>query len=196
MKGDAIGKAEKAEIVKKVARFTGLGEDYLDKANLRLRLFQLMQELQRNRGLTTSRLDARFAGPTYNLIGEAADYDPQDTAISGAFVGALNTYIREERKFGQDKKYKPAQTLTEIAGTGSTRATIWLFPRLPKRRAGPGASPDFQSVPESGSRRRYLRSGNTVYGSGIHGRPHGLAGKHPKEHLAPVLRSGPHDVPA
>lgn len=108
MKGDALSKAEKAEIVKKLARFTGLGEDYLDKANLRVRLFQFMQELQRNRGLTTGRLDARFAGPTYNLIGEAADYDPQDTAISGAFVGAFNTYIREELKFGQDKTYKPA----------------------------------------------------------------------------------------
>jgi len=108
MKGDALSKAEKAEIVGKVARFTGLSEDYLDKANLRVRLFQFMQELQRNRGLTTGRLDARFAGPTYNLIGEAADYDPQDTAISGAFVGAFNTYIREELKFGQDKTYKPA----------------------------------------------------------------------------------------
>lgn len=106
MKGDALSKAEKAEIAKKVARFTGLSEDYLEKANLRVRLFQFMQELQRNRGLTTGRLDARFAGPTYNLIGEAADYDPQTTAISGAFVGAFNTYIREELKFGQDKKYR------------------------------------------------------------------------------------------
>jgi carboxypeptidase C (cathepsin A) len=103
MKGDELSKAEKAEIAKKVARFTGLSEDYLEKANLRVRLFQFMQELQRNRGLTTGRLDARFAGPTYNLIGEAADYDPQETAISGAFVGAFNTYIREELKFGQEK---------------------------------------------------------------------------------------------
>jgi carboxypeptidase C (cathepsin A) len=71
MKGDALGAAEKAEIARKVARFTGLGEDYLVKANLRVRLFQLMRELQRGRGLTTGRLDARFAGPTYNLIGEA-----------------------------------------------------------------------------------------------------------------------------
>jgi carboxypeptidase C (cathepsin A) len=108
MKGDALSAANKAEIAKKVAHFTGLSEDYLEKANLRVRLFQFIQELQRNRGLTTGRLDARFAGPTYNLIGEAADYDPQETAISGAFIGAFNTYIREELKFGQDKKYKPA----------------------------------------------------------------------------------------
>jgi len=108
MKGDALSNAEKAVIAKKVARYTGLSEDYLIKANLRVRLFQFMQELQRNRGLTTGRLDARFAGPTYNLIGEAADYDPQETAISGAFVGAFNSYVREELKFGQDKTYKPA----------------------------------------------------------------------------------------
>jgi carboxypeptidase C (cathepsin A) len=108
MKGDALTAAEKSDIARKVSRFTGLSEDYLVKANLRVRLFQFMQELQRNRGLTTGRLDARFAGPTYNLIGEAADYDPQETAISGAFIGAFNTYIREELKFGLDKKYKPA----------------------------------------------------------------------------------------
>jgi len=108
MKGDTISAEEKSAVAKKVARFTGLSEDYLVKANLRVRLFQFMQELQRDRGLTTGRLDARFAGPTYNLIGEAADYDPQETAISGAFVGAFNSYLREELKFGQDKTYQVA----------------------------------------------------------------------------------------
>jgi len=108
MKGDTISAEEKSAVAKKVARFTGLSEDYLVKANLRVRLFQFMQELQRDRGLTTGRLDARFAGPTYNLIGEAADYDPQETAISGAFVGAFNAYLREELKFGQDKTYQVA----------------------------------------------------------------------------------------
>ena len=108
MKGDTISAEEKAAVAKKVSRFTGLSEDYLVKANLRVKLFQFMQELQRDRGLTTGRLDARFAGPTYNLIGEAADYDPQETAISGAFVGAFNAYLREELKFGQDKSYQVA----------------------------------------------------------------------------------------
>jgi len=108
MKGDGLTSAEKSEVARKISRFTGLGEDYLVKANLRVRLGQFMQELQRSRGLTTGRLDARFSGPTYDLIGEAAEYDPQETAISGAFIGAFNTYVREELKFGQDKKYKPA----------------------------------------------------------------------------------------
>jgi carboxypeptidase C (cathepsin A) len=194
MKGDALSAADKAEIAKKVARFTGLSEDYLEKANLRVRLFQFMQELQRNRGLTTGRLDARFAGPTYNLIGEAADYDPQETAISGAFIGAFNTYIREELKFGQDKKYKPAADFDGNRGLETRRQRFRIFPRLTKRGARPSAGHGFESAPEGGSRRRDLRPGHAVHGSGIHRGPHGPPRKHPQEHLAPVLRSRPHDV--
>ena len=91
MKGDNLSDAEKSEIAKKMSRYTGLSEDYLVKANLRVNLIQFMKELQRSRGLTTGRLDARFSGPTYDLLGEFAEYDPQDTAISGAFVAAFNS---------------------------------------------------------------------------------------------------------
>jgi carboxypeptidase C (cathepsin A) len=108
MKGGTLSVAEKAEVAKKLSRFTGLGEDYLVKANLRVNLTQFMKELQRSRGLTTGRLDARFSGPTYDLLGEFAEYDPQETAISGAFVAAFNGYVREELKFGQDKTYRVA----------------------------------------------------------------------------------------
>jgi carboxypeptidase C (cathepsin A) len=106
MKGDTLTAAEKSDIAKKLERFTGLSEDYLVKANLRVNLFQFMKELQRSRGLTTGRLDARFSGPTYDLLGEFAEYDPQETAISGAFVAAFNSYVRDELKFGQDKSYR------------------------------------------------------------------------------------------
>lgn len=108
MKGDALSDSEKADIAKKMARYTGLSEDYLVKANLRVNLFQFMKELQRSRGLTTGRLDARFSGPTYDLLGEFAEYDPQETAISGAFVAAFNSYVREDLKFGADKTYQVA----------------------------------------------------------------------------------------
>src|SRR5712691_10473628 len=108
MKGAALSATEKAEVAKKLARFTGLGEDYLAKANLRVNLFQFMKELQRSRGLTTGRLDARFSGPTYDLLGEFAEYDPQETAISGAFVAAFNGYVRQDLKFGADQSYHVA----------------------------------------------------------------------------------------
>lgn len=106
LKGDTLSDADKAAVAKKLSRFTGLSEDYLIKSNLRVRLSRYMQELQRSRGLTTGRLDARFSGPTYDLIGSSANYDPQEAATNGAFVAAFNTYLREDLKFGQDKTYR------------------------------------------------------------------------------------------
>jgi len=105
LKGDTISAADKSAIAKKMERFTGLSEDYILKSNLRVKLPQFMQELQRSRGLTTGRLDARFAGPMYSLISDSAEYDPQSTAITGAFVAAFNMYVREDLKFGQDRDY-------------------------------------------------------------------------------------------
>src|SRR6267378_2109308 len=105
MKGSNLGEAEKAAVAKRLSRFTGLGEDYLLKANLRVNLPQFMKELQRSRGLTTGRLDARFSGWSYDLLGEFAEYDPQDTSITGPFTAAFNNYVRDELKFGQDKVY-------------------------------------------------------------------------------------------
>lgn len=105
MKGENLSDAEKAEIAKKVSRFTGLSEDYLVKADLRVNLPQFMVELQRGRKLSTGRLDARFSGPTQDLLAEYADYDPQSTAVEGAFVAAFNDYVREDLKFGKDLTY-------------------------------------------------------------------------------------------
>jgi carboxypeptidase C (cathepsin A) len=105
MKGSRLSVSEKTEIAKKLSRYIGLSEDYLVKANLRVKLFQFMEELQRARGLTTGRLDARYSGFTYNLLAENADYDPQSAAITGAFTAAFNSYVRDELKFGQDKPY-------------------------------------------------------------------------------------------
>jgi carboxypeptidase C (cathepsin A) len=105
MKGSRLGDAEKSAVAKKLARYTGLNEDYLGKANLRVNLPQFMKELQRTRGLTTGRLDARFSGWSYDLLGEYAEYDPQDVAITGAFTAAFNNYVRDELKFGKDMDY-------------------------------------------------------------------------------------------
>jgi len=105
MKGTRLSAPEKAEVAKRLSQYTGLSEDYLVKANLRVNLPQFMKELQRSRGLTTGRLDARFSGASVDLLGEYADYDPQDTSITGPYAAAFNTYVREELKFGQEKTY-------------------------------------------------------------------------------------------
>jgi len=104
-KGAELGSSEKAAVAKKLSYFTGLSEDYLVKADLRVNLGQFMAELQRSRGLTTGRIDARFTGYTYDLLEENAQGDPEGPAVGGAFTALLNQYNHDELKFGKDKIY-------------------------------------------------------------------------------------------
>jgi carboxypeptidase C (cathepsin A) len=113
MQGSKLDAGEKTRVLQKLARFTGLSEDYLSKANLRVDLRQFMAELQRSHGLVTGRLDARFSGPAFDLLGENASYDPLQTAVFGAFVSTFNQYVRNDLKFGSDQTY---QLLNESAG--------------------------------------------------------------------------------
>ena len=106
MKGSKLTAAETADIAKKLSAFTGLSEDYLIKADLRVALPQFDAELQRSRGLVIGRYDARYSGYTYDLLTENSEFDPSFTAVVGAFTAAFNGYVRDELKFGQDKTYK------------------------------------------------------------------------------------------
>ncbi len=106
MKGGKLDAAEKARVLQKLVHFTGLSEDYLTKANLRVNAFQFMAELQRSSGLVTGRLDARFTGYAFDRLSEQMEYDPLSTSVFGAFVSSFNRYIRDDLKFGQGQDYK------------------------------------------------------------------------------------------
>ncbi len=107
MKGSRLSQAERADIAKKLSHFTGLSEDYLLKADLRVALPQFTAELQRSRGLVTGRLDSRFSGTNPDPLSEFGFSDPQSDAVSPAFVAAFNSYVRNELKFGEGKRYEP-----------------------------------------------------------------------------------------
>ena len=110
MKGSNLSATEKSDIAKKLSRFTGLNEDYLIKADLRVALPQFQAELQRSRGLTVGRYDGRYSGPTYDLLTEYAEFDPSFSGVLGAFTAAFNSYVRSELKFGGDQTYRVLPT--------------------------------------------------------------------------------------
>jgi len=136
MKGSNLSQAETADIARKLSAFTGLSEDYLIKADLRVTLPQFDAELQRSRGIVIGRYDARFMGSTYDLLTENSEFDPSYTAVVGAFTAAFNSYVREDLKFGQDKTYK---VLPEEPG----RNWDW--------RHNPGPGGFFPSAPNVGN---------------------------------------------
>jgi carboxypeptidase C (cathepsin A) len=118
MQGDNLSSAQRDAIVKKLAAYTGLSEEYIRKADLRVSSPQFRAELLRGRDLNTGRLDARYSGPMLDMLTEYAEGDPQSQAVSGAFTAAFNDYLHSELKFGQDMRY-------EILGGKAASAWNW-----------------------------------------------------------------------
>lgn len=104
-KGQKLPAAERAQVRTQLARYTGLSEDYLEKADLRVVPGRFYKELLRDRGLTVGRLDARYTGKDYDNAGENPDNDPSFYGIDAGYTAAMNAYAREDLKFQTPKQY-------------------------------------------------------------------------------------------
>ncbi len=104
--GSELSPADKRAVAEKLHQYTGLSVDYILKADLRIDGGEFRQTLQDDLGLTTGRLDTRFSGPDIDPLSQRADYDPQSTALSSAYVSAFNEYARKELRYGEGKDFK------------------------------------------------------------------------------------------
>jgi carboxypeptidase C (cathepsin A) len=107
LQGSELTDARKQAVAEKLHNYTGLPVAYLLKANLRVSGGQFSKELQTDEDTTTGRLDSRYQGPDFDPLSESADYDPQSNAISSAYTTAINSYMRNDLKFGAQWTYKP-----------------------------------------------------------------------------------------
>jgi carboxypeptidase C (cathepsin A) len=108
LQGSELSETQKQATATKLHEYTGLPVDLLMKANLRVSGGIFSKNLQDPQGLTTGRLDTRYAGPHLDPLSEEAEYDPQSAAISSAYTTAINEYMRAELKYGQNQTYKPS----------------------------------------------------------------------------------------
>jgi len=129
--GSELSASERAAIAQKLHEYTGLPLDYIVKADLRIDGGEFRQNLQGEGGLTTGRLDSRFSGPDIDPLSQRAEYDPQSTALSSAYVSAFNDYARKELHYGEGKIFKPSiQTFR-----------TWNFAHQLPGQQGPALSP-------------------------------------------------------
>lgn len=106
MQGAALPAADRAQVIKNLSRFTGLSEDYIDRADLRVHDQEFMKELLRGERLTVGRYDSRRTGQDRDSVGDTPDYDPSYSAVLGPFTATLNDYVRTELKFKSDLPYE------------------------------------------------------------------------------------------
>ncbi len=106
LEGDRLTAERRKETAAKVARYSGLSPDYVERTNLRIDIFRFVKELLRDEGKTVGRLDTRFTGRDLDAVGESFEYDPSSASLGGPYVAAVNDYIRRELGFEVDLIYE------------------------------------------------------------------------------------------
>ena len=106
LQGDLLPTDERREIAERVARYTGLSTEFVERSNLRILLGRFRKELLREKELHVGRLDSRFTGHDLDASGADPEYDPSMTAVSIGYIALMNDHIRRDLEFETDLVYE------------------------------------------------------------------------------------------
>jgi carboxypeptidase C (cathepsin A) len=106
LQGDRLPADRRREVAAKLARYTGLSPEYVERTNLRIDLYRYLKELLRDRGRTVGRLDSRFTGTDLDSAGEHVEYDPSSASLDGPYAAAINDYLRRDLGYEEDAVYE------------------------------------------------------------------------------------------
>lgn len=106
LRGDTLAAGDRAALARRLASYTGLSADYIERCHLRVGIHRFVKELLRAERRTAGRLDSRFTGIDRDAAGEGFEYDPSYAFIQGPYTGLLNDYVRRELRFESDLPYE------------------------------------------------------------------------------------------
>jgi carboxypeptidase C (cathepsin A) len=104
-KGDAITPEERQKIIDQMARYTGLNQQLIDNANLRVDVVKFTHNLLLDQKVRVGRLDGRFTGPDPEGLLDTEFYDPTQSAILPPYTSVFNNYVRTELGYQSDMPY-------------------------------------------------------------------------------------------
>ena len=105
VRGESLTPDERRDAVRNLARFAGLSEEYVDRADLRVPLGRFAEELLRSENRVIGRYDARYTGYVRDRLSLGMEYDPSMEAVAGAFSATFNNYVRAELNYKTDLLY-------------------------------------------------------------------------------------------
>jgi carboxypeptidase C (cathepsin A) len=106
LQGDNLTIERRKEVAQKLAYYSGISSDYIERTNLRISPYNYSKELLAKENKVVGRFDARLLGGSVNALAEYSGYDPSMDAIFSAFTGAFNEYVRKDLKWAKDDEYR------------------------------------------------------------------------------------------
>lgn len=90
-----LSPGQRAQIVSRIAAYTGLKESYVDQSKLRIPVGRFFKELLRDQDLVIGRLDGRYTAIESESAGETAESDPAFVAVGTAFTSAIHVQLND-----------------------------------------------------------------------------------------------------
>ncbi len=106
LQGDRLTDAQKQAVAQRLSRLTGLSEQYVREANLRVDNLRFCKELLRDRRRTVGRYDSRLMGTDAEAVGDRPDFDPSYAAVQGPYTATIHPYLRSDLRVMNDLTYE------------------------------------------------------------------------------------------
>jgi carboxypeptidase C (cathepsin A) len=103
--GSALSDAQRKDVIDHLARYTGLGRDLIDEANLRIDPGLFRKRLLGDHQLI-GRMDTRLGGYAPRPTMPWPEYDPGMDRYIGVYSATFNNYIREQLHYKSDLPYE------------------------------------------------------------------------------------------
>ena len=103
--GDALPASQRQEIAARLARYTGLSKQYIERCNLRVDLSHFDTELLRDQNKMVGRLDGRFTSDSSSPTEQRPDFDPSEAGIRPPYTSVFGDYVKQELNYGSDLTY-------------------------------------------------------------------------------------------
>jgi carboxypeptidase C (cathepsin A) len=104
--GDRLSGARKDAVVRRLASYLGVSEQYVRDSNIRVPYDRFTAELLRPEGKVVGRLDSRYFTYTTDGAAAAPRWDPTDATIDAPYTTAINTYLRQDLKYETSLQYR------------------------------------------------------------------------------------------
>ena len=98
-RGTSLSKDERQQIVAKLAEYSGLPVDYVERSFLRINPGRFQKSLLADRRKVIGRMDGRITGDDADPLNDTPDFDPSLTGYVGLFSSTFNDYVRRELKY-------------------------------------------------------------------------------------------------